>query len=94
MHLNEGTVPEDYQAYLNRKVYWIIAGILLSLILFVTAISVGAVAIPPFEVIQSLIGTTTSLKWDRIIWNIRLPQAHPPLPWGYPVPVPLALLYP
>jgi len=75
MHLKEGTVPKDYQVYLNRKVHWIILGIFLSLILFVIALSVGAVAIPPLEVIQTLVGTTTSLKWDRIIWNIRLPQA-------------------
>jgi len=75
MHLNKGKVPEDYRSYLNRKVHWIITGIFLSFILLVTAISVGAVAIPPLEVIQTLIGTSTSVKWDRIIWNIRLPQA-------------------
>jgi len=75
MHLNEGKVPDDYQSYLNYKVRWIIAGLLLALILFITAISVGAVAIPPLEVIQTLAGTTTSVKWDRIVWNIRLPQA-------------------
>jgi len=75
MHLNQGTIPGDYQAYLNRNVRWIIAGLFLAFILFITAISVGAVAIPPVEVIQSLGGITTSEKWDRIIWNVRLPQA-------------------
>lgn len=75
MHLNEGNVPADYQTYLNRKVHWIIAGAILSFALFVMAISVGAIAIPPVEVIQSLLGITVSEKWDRIVWNIRLPQA-------------------
>ncbi len=75
MHLNEGTVPEDYRAYLNRKVRWILLGLLLASVLFVLAISVGAVAIPPLDVVQSLLGLSASEKWDRIIWNVRLPQA-------------------
>jgi len=75
MHLDEGTIPKDYQAYLDRKVRWILLGIALSLFLFVMAISVGAVAIPPLDVAQTLLGFSSSVKWDRIIWNIRLPQA-------------------
>ncbi len=75
MHLNEGKVPDDYRSYLNRKIRWVIAGLILTFILFILAISVGAVAIPPLEVIQSLAGISTSEKWDMIIWNIRLPQA-------------------
>ena len=75
MHLNEGTVPKDYQSYLDRKVHWIIFGIVIVFALFVMAISVGAVAIPPLDVIQSLLGMSASVKWDRIVWNIRLPQA-------------------
>jgi iron complex transport system permease protein len=75
MHLNDGKVPEDYQSYLSRKVHWIIAGILLAFALFIMAISVGAVAIPPLDVIQTLIGTSTAVKWNQIVWNIRLPQA-------------------
>jgi len=75
MHLNQGTIPGDYQEYLNRKVRWIVAGLFLAFILFIAAISVGAVAIPPLEVFQTLSGITTSEKWDRIIWNVRLPQA-------------------
>jgi len=39
------------------------------------AISVGAVSIPPLEVLQTLLGSGTSVKWERIIWNIRLPHA-------------------
>lgn len=75
MHLNEDTIPRDYQAYLDRKVRWIILGIAVSLFLFVMAISVGAVAIPPLDVAQTLLGISSSVKWERIVWNIRLPQA-------------------
>ena len=75
MHLNEGTVPKDYQTYLKGKVHWIILGLILSCILFIMAISVGAVAIPPLDVVQSLIGISALDKWDRIVWNVRLPQA-------------------
>ena len=75
MHLNEGTVPKDYQDYLKGKVHWIILGLILSCILFIMAISVGAVAIPPLDVVQSLIGISALDKWDRIVWNVRLPQA-------------------
>jgi len=75
MHLNEGKVPEDYRAYTNRKVRWILIGLLLAVIFFIFAISVGAVAIPPLDVVQSLLGISSLEKWDRIIWNVRLPQA-------------------
>lgn len=75
MHLEQGTVPKDYQSYLDRKVRWIVFGALVAFFLFVMAISVGAVAIPPLDVIQTLFGISASVKWDRIIWNIRLPQA-------------------
>ncbi len=75
MHLNEGNVPDEYQSYLKGKVHWIILGLFLSFVLFVMAISVGAVAIPPLDVVQSLFGISALDKWDRIIWNVRLPQA-------------------
>jgi len=75
MHTEEGKIPHDYLRYTRRKMTWIAAGLVLVFILFILAISVGAVAIPPVEVLQTLLGFGTSVKWDRIIWNIRLPQA-------------------
>jgi len=75
MHTEEGKVPHDYLRYTRRKMTWIAAGLVLVFILFILAISVGAVAIPPVEVLQTLLGFGISVKWDRIIWNIRLPQA-------------------
>ncbi len=75
MHTKEGKIPRDYLDYTHRKLVWILAGIVIVFILFIFAISVGAVAIPPIEVLQTLLGSSTSVVWTRIIWNIRLPQA-------------------
>lgn len=75
MHTEDGKIPHDYLRYTRQKLVWIAAGIVLVFILFILAISVGAVAIPPVDVLQTLLGFSTSVKWDRIIWNIRLPQA-------------------
>ncbi len=75
MHTEFGTVPADYLAYTRKKVFWIAGSLVLVFVLFILAISVGAIAIPPVDVLQTLFGAGTSTKWDRIIWNIRLPQA-------------------
>jgi iron complex transport system permease protein len=75
MHFADGEIPADYLGYVRRKFFWIIGGLVLLFVLFVYSISVGAVAIPPIEVVQTLFGQNISGKWDTIIWNIRLPQA-------------------
>ncbi|OPY37777.1 MAG: Cobalamin import system permease protein BtuC [Methanoregula sp. PtaU1.Bin051] len=75
MHTEHGTVPADYLEYTRRKGLWIAGALFLVVLLFILAISVGAVSIPPADVVQTLFGAGTSAKWDRIIWNIRLPQA-------------------
>ncbi len=75
MHFANGAVPEDYLAYIRRKYFWIMGGLLLLFVLLVYSISVGAVTIPPYEVLQTIMGQSVSTKWDSIIWNIRLPQA-------------------
>jgi iron complex transport system permease protein len=61
--------------YVRRKYFWIMGGLLLLFALLVYSISVGAVTIPPQEVLQTLMGQSVSTRWDSIIWNIRLPQA-------------------
>jgi iron complex transport system permease protein len=38
------------------------------------SISLGPVDIPPLEVIQTLAGESISVRWNSIIWDIRLPQ--------------------
>ncbi|NVO65793.1 iron chelate uptake ABC transporter family permease subunit [Methanofollis tationis] len=90
MHFADGTVPADYQAYTRRKYLWILGGIALLFLLFIFSISIGAVNIPAYDVLLSLVNgmidrvngflnpaaaTVVPGKWDLIIWNIRLPQA-------------------
>lgn len=75
MHFAKGAVPEDYLVYIRRKYFWIMGGILFLFIMLIYSISVGAVTIPPYEVLQTITGHSVSTKWDSIIWNIRLPQA-------------------
>lgn len=75
MHFANGAVPEDYLVYIRRKYFWIMGGLLLLFFLLIYSISVGAVRIPPYEVLQTIMGQSVSTKWDLIIWNIRFPQA-------------------
>jgi len=75
MHTEEGRIPHDYLRYTRRKLVWIAGGIVLVFVLFILAISVGAVAIPPLDVLEALLGSGASEKWSLIVWNIRLPQA-------------------
>ena len=79
MHFAKGAVPEDYLVYVRRKYFWIMGGLLLLFIMLVCSISVGAVEIPPYKVMQTLSGQEPVTQWDKniwnIIWNIRLPQA-------------------
>lgn len=75
LHFADGELPADYLKYTYRKVLWILGGIVALFLLLILSISVGAVTIPPYEVFLTLIGQNVTDKWDRIIWNIRLPQA-------------------
>jgi len=75
MHVADGEVPADYLGYVRVKFLWIMFGVILLFILFILSISVGAVAIPPYDVLMTLLGQNVNHKYDAIIWNIRLPQA-------------------
>ncbi|MDO5846271.1 MAG: iron chelate uptake ABC transporter family permease subunit, partial [Methanocorpusculum sp.] len=65
-----------YRAYVGRKTAAILLGAAASVILFLVSVSVGAVQIPIPDVVSTIFGGMggTSL-FDRIIWNIRIPQA-------------------
>lgn len=75
MHLTHTEIPADYKAHIGRKVSLIIGGLICLGVVFIAAISVGAVRIPVMELIPTLFGRAVSGKWDIIIWNIRMPQA-------------------
>jgi iron complex transport system permease protein len=91
VHFADGVIPKDYLGYVRHKYLWILGGIILLFILLVVSISVGAAGIPPYDVFLSIVGGTidrisallhsTAIPaeelstTDRIVWNIRLPQA-------------------
>lgn len=75
MHVADGKIPADYLGYVRIKYLWIVFGIILLFFLFIISISVGAVSIPPYDVLMTLFGQNVNHKYDAIIWNIRLPQA-------------------
>jgi len=75
MHFSDGKLPDDYLEYIRVKIFCIFAGIVLLFLLLIISISVGAVSIPPYDVMLTLLGQNVNHKWDTIIWNIRLPQA-------------------
>ncbi len=66
----------DYHIYIGKKVTSIVIGIIASILMFLVAVSVGAVSIPIPDVITTILGGAggTGL-FERIIWNIRIPQA-------------------
>ncbi|MBP5083255.1 MAG: iron ABC transporter permease [Methanomicrobium sp.] len=67
---------EDYKSYVGRKYTAIFLGIAVTVIMFLVSISVGSVSIPIPDVISTILGGPggTSLV-ERVIWNIRIPQA-------------------
>lgn len=71
----EGKV-EDYKSYVSRKYTAIFLGIVVTVVMFLVSISVGSVSIPIPDVISTILGGPggTSLV-ERVIWNIRIPQA-------------------
>lgn len=71
----EGKV-EDYKSYVGRKYTAIFLGIAVTVVMFLVSISVGSVSIPIPDVISTILGGPggTSLV-ERVIWNIRIPQA-------------------
>ncbi|HOC83302.1 MAG TPA: iron ABC transporter permease [Methanoculleus sp.] len=89
MHFADGTVPREYLGYVRRKHLWILGGIALLFILLVVSISVGAAGVPIYDVFLSIVNGTADRIFvflnpgatmnvsnvDRIVWNIRLPQA-------------------
>lgn len=82
MHFDHGIIPEEYQEYIGFKRLVIGTSALLMLLALVVAISLGAAGIPFTEVVKSLLGFTVPLKYQIIVWNIRLPQAMAALVGG------------
>lgn len=75
MHLDHGTVPAAYRAYIGRKIIFILILTIALVAALVVAVSSGAARISPTDVARSLVGLETTAQIKAIIWNIRLPQA-------------------
>ena len=91
MHFADGVIPEEYLGYVRNKYLWILGGIVLLFFLLIISISVGAAGVPPYDVLLSIVNGTIDRvsaflhstvipaeelsSTDRIVWNIRLPQA-------------------
>ncbi|HOP27107.1 MAG TPA: iron ABC transporter permease [Candidatus Sabulitectum sp.] len=75
MHLENGTIPEEYKKYTGRKLLLNLIGLLALFALLILSISVGAVTIPPGQVFSALFAGDASRQVQMIIVNIRLPQA-------------------
>ncbi|MCL2862753.1 MAG: iron ABC transporter permease [Methanimicrococcus sp.] len=74
MHLEDGVKPAVYKKYIARKV-GIITGMFIFLVFFALfAVSVGSIYIPIPDVIQTLLGGPGTSLYERVIWNIRIPQ--------------------
>lgn len=74
-HLNHARVPGEYAAYTRRKAAIVAGLLLLCAVLFVAALALGAVRVPPAQVIRALAGLETRAQWGVIVRDIRLPHA-------------------
>ncbi len=75
MHFNDGQIPVEYMRYVGRKTTFIVFSALILLMLLVFSVSMGAVHIPVWDVIDAIRGAEVAKRFEIIIWNIRLPQA-------------------
>lgn len=75
MHLDDGRLPQGYGRHVALRKRGIAAAAAATALLFLFSLSVGAVTIPPGDVLRSLLGWGQEARWDRIVCQIRLPQA-------------------
>jgi len=68
-------IPEEYSAYVGRKVLFIAGLSIVAFALMVMAISLGAVHVPVWEVLRAIFGLETNERWRIIVLEIRLPHA-------------------
>jgi len=75
MTKEEEEKPNIYKAYVSKKVTVILIGIVATIVMFLISVSVGAVSIPIPDIIATIFGGGGTSLYERIIWNIRIPQA-------------------
>ncbi len=75
MHFADGQIPAEYRRYIGWKLTLVMISAGLLIAALIVAISLGAAHIPLKDVARSLTGGDVSIRFDMIVWNIRLPQA-------------------
>lgn len=68
-------IQREYDQFVNRKVLFGAASTVLLVVLFLYAVAVGPVYIPPGEVVAILASGRAPGTTNTIVWEIRLPQA-------------------
>lgn len=74
-HFDHGRISGPYTAYIGRKTFFLLNLALLTTMLLVMAVALGAVRIPAWEVISALLGLGEDGRYTVIIRSIRLPHA-------------------
>jgi len=74
-HLEHEHALPAYTEYIGRKKYVIFGLLTACALLFVAAISLGPVYVPPIAVIRTLVGSSINSTFSTIVFGIRLPQA-------------------
>ena len=66
---------QGYKGYIGKKITIITIGIFFIGVMFLVSVSVGAVRIPISDIISTMINGPGTGLYERITWNIRIPQA-------------------
>ncbi len=75
MHFKDGVIPPAYNKYVARKTVFVFASLAALGIALIVSVSLGAVNIPLWEVLNTFFSFGEKSQNGIIIWNIRLPQA-------------------
>lgn len=74
-HFDHGQKPAAYNAYIGRKLLFIAVLIVLTMLMLMLAISLGAVRIPTWEAVLALFNLGEDDRSAIIVRHIRLPHA-------------------
>ncbi|MFC1642171.1 FecCD family ABC transporter permease [Myxococcota bacterium] len=74
MHIEIRSHSPGYARYLRKKELLLTATLALLAVSLVVSLSLGSVAIPLTEVVKTLAGTSESVRWNTIVFDIRCPR--------------------
>lgn len=74
-HFDHGHIPSEYTAYIGRKLVFLFGLIILTGLLLVAAVALGAVRIPAWEVVLAFFGLSEDARFITVVQDIRLPHA-------------------